>query len=290
MTRAPWTIALAVVLALPAAACSGDAGSAPESVRLRFDYDEGDTLAYEYHASGIATLPDTTEAGEPTEHPFERTLRITEVATDVTPRGHYMLDLVYHLEPDSVESEKGHPGRIALEVEITSRGRIIDVTGVETAGSLFGGIDFQSYFEQSQPVFPDRALKVGDSWTQEVKVVSPTSEPVVTSSTYVLESLVEEEGRTLAVIAYDGDIYLPVQYPARADSATGEDASVDRTTSIEERISVSGKIYFDHEAGVMRRMESTAEATFTRIGFRDGQPVRRDMRIREESSMRLLSR
>lgn len=289
MTRAIRAFALAATIGVPAA-CSGGGTEAPAAVRLRFEYTEGDTLAYEYHAEGVAVLPDTTEpGGGPVEKPFERSMRITEVATDVTPRGHYVLDLVYHLEPDSVHAAKGLPDRIELGVEITPQGRIIDVSGVETARPLYGDIDFQSYFEQSQPVFPERALKIGDSWTQEVKVVSPTSEPVVTSSTYVLESVVEEEGRELAVIAYDGDIYLPVRFPAPSDSAGGGAGNADRTTSVEERISVSGRIYFDHAAGVMRRMDAKAEATFTRIGFREGRPVRRDLRIRESNSMRLVS-
>ncbi|MBW3660279.1 MAG: hypothetical protein KY397_01425 [Gemmatimonadetes bacterium] len=277
----------ALVIALSAAVACAGGDERPEAVRLRFEYGQGDTLSYDYHARGTATLPDTSDSGETLERTFERRMRIDEVATDVTPRGHYQLALVYHIEADSAHRAKGLPERIRLQVEITPQGRIIDVSGVETARPLYGDIDFQSYFEQSQPVFPDRPLRVGDSWTQEVKVVSPESEPVVTSSNYVLESLVEEDGRSLAVIAYDGEIYLPVRFSGPADSAAGVE---ERITSIEERIEVRGKIYFDPAAGVMRRVEAKAEATFTKIGFRDGEAVRREMKLKEESTMRLVER
>lgn len=279
-------LALAVVgmTAFAALACGGGETD-PETVRLRFEYTEGDTLRYDYHASVRATLPDTTDGDEPVERAFDRTMEIEEVATDVTPSGHYELDLVYHLHPDSLHRRKNLPERVRLRLEMTPQGRIIDVTGVETARQLYGDIDFQSYFEQSQPVFPERALEIGDSWTQEVKVVSPESEPVVTSSTYVLESLVQEGGRELAVIAYDGDIYLPVRFSSPDDSVSGGES---RTSSIEERIRVRGKIYFDHAAGVMWRMEAKAEATFTRVGFKDGERVKREMTIHEESEMRLV--
>ncbi|MDX1661500.1 MAG: hypothetical protein R3326_06895 [Gemmatimonadota bacterium] len=276
---------IVAAVALAALACGADREEADETIRLRFEYSEGDTLRYAYHASGTAVFPDTAAGDERVERPFERTMEIEEVATDVTPAGHYELALVYHIRPDSLHRDKG-PQEIRLRLEITPQGRILDVTGVETARPLYGEIDFQSYFEQSQPVFPDRGLEVGDSWTQEVKVVSPESEPVVTSSTYVLEEVIEEGGRELAVIGYDGDIYLPVRYTPPSDSAPGEE---DRTTSIEERIRVRGQIYFDHAAGVMRRVEAKAEATFTRRGFRDGEPVRREMKIREESTMELIS-
>ncbi|HUE96497.1 MAG TPA: DUF6263 family protein [Longimicrobiaceae bacterium] len=285
MTRRAVAVACGAI-ALGSLACAGEE-EGPRSVRLRFEYREGDTLTYAYQAKGTATFADTTDGGETVERAFERAMEIEEVATDVTPSGHYELSLVYHLQPDSAHRAKGLPEEIRLQLEITPRGRIVEVSGVETARPLYGDIDFQSYFEQSQPVFPERPLKVGDSWTQEVKVVSPESEPVVTTSTYVLESLVQEEGRELAVIGYDGDIYLPVRFSSSADTSAAT-TNGDRATSIEERIRVRGKIYFDHEAGVMRRMESKAEATFTKVRMRQGERVRRQMKIREESTMTLM--
>jgi hypothetical protein len=268
---------LALLLAIATTSACGERG-APSEVRLRFEYEVGDTLLYEYRTEGAVTVPDTAEASGRATHPYERNMTVEEAVREVTPRGNYILVWTFHLPQGSSAHGGGDlPERLQLTVEITPQGRILSIGGVETARPLFGEIDFQSYFEQSQPVFPERALKVGDSWTQEVKVVSPRSEPVVTSSTYVLERVTEEDGEPVAVIAFDGDIYLPFPYrSAGADTAAA-------VTTAEERIRVRGEMFFAHESGRLLRVETEADATLTRVELEGGQPVRREMQIRESS-------
>lgn len=273
---------LAGGLLVAAALACGGREEAPAGVRLRFAYERGDTLRYLYRATGHATIPDSVDPSRSVEKPYERRMWIEETATEITPRGHYVLDLTYRPVPSD---SSGHaPGPISLVVEITPQGRIVDVRGVETARPLFGEIDFRSYFEQSQPVFPDRPLRPGDSWTQEVKVVSAQEEPVETSSTYVLEALTEEDGEPIAVIAFDGDIYLPIRSSTR-DSA-GD--SPDHAVALEQEIRVRGTIHFAHEEGRVRLVESRADATLTRLSLRAGEPARRAVRLREESTIRLV--
>jgi hypothetical protein len=273
------------VLALALAsivACGG--GGAPSEVRLRLEYAEGDTLVYRYHTEGTVSVPDTTQPSGRASHPYERNMTVEEAVRDVTASGNYVLAWTFHVPVEETASDSGAtepPQQVQLTVEITPQGRILSIGGVETARPLFGEIDFQSYFEQSQPVFPDRALKVGDSWTQEVKVLSPSSEPVVTTSTYVLERVVEEDGAQLAVIAFDGDIYLPFPYrPAGADSTAPEMTS-------EERIRVNGEMFFALETGRVLRVVTNADATLTKVESEDGQPVRREAQIRETSRYEL---
>jgi hypothetical protein len=272
---------LALALA-PVLACGG--GGAPSEVRLRLEYAEGDTLVYRYHTEGTVSVPDTTQPSGRASHPYERIMTVEEAVRDVTASGNYVLAWTFHVPTEEAAPDSGTAAptqQVQLTVEITPQGRILSIGGVETARPLFGEIDFQSYFEQSQPVFPDRALKVGDSWTQEVKVLSPSSEPVVTTSTYVLERVVEEEGTPLAVIAFDGDIYLPFPYrPAGADSTAAEMTS-------EERIRVNGEMFFALETGRVLRVLTNADATLTKVEIEDGQPVRREAQIRETSRYEL---
>lgn len=255
----------------------------PSAVRLRLDYEEGDTLVYRYHTEGTVTIPDTSQPSGRVAHPYERSMVVEEAVVDVTPRGNYVLDWTFHLPSDSTAGmHEELSGPVRLTVEITPQGRILSVGGVETARPLFGEIDFQSYFEQSQPVFPARELKVGDSWTQEVKVLSPRSEPVVTSSTYVLERIEQAAGEAIAVIAFDGDIYLPFPYrPADADSTAAPSMA-------EERIRVMGEMSFAIDRGRVRKVESDADATLTRVAMEDGEPIRKEMQIRESSSYELV--
>ena len=276
---------LVLLLAAATTSACGERG-APSEVRLRLEYEAGDTLLYEYRTEGAVTVPDTAQASGRATHPYERNMTVEEAVLEVTPRGNYVLAWTFHLPREASAAEGGGelPERVQLTVEITPQGRILSIGGVETARPLFGEIDFQSYFEQSQPVFPERALKVGDSWTQEVKVVSPRSEPVVTSSTYVLDRVTEEDGTPIAVIAFDGDIYLPFPYrSAGADSAAA-------ATTAEERIRVKGEMYFALDSGRVRRVETEADATLTRVELENGQPVRREMQIRESSRYSLVNR
>lgn len=272
----------ACLLVVSVVACGGG-GEASESeslaVILRLAYEKGDTLTYEYEVTGTAIVPDSTEASGTKERNFERKMRVEEVAIDITAGGHYMISQIYHLPQDSSHVARGWPDRMELLLELTAQGRILDVGGVETAKPIFGDMDFKSYFEQVQPVFPERPLKLGDSWTQQVKVVSPNSEPVVTSSTYVFEELVEEAGQSIAIIVFDGDIYLPVKYV----ESHGEEVETS-----EERIRSRGKIYFAHEKGVVERVETQSEATLTRVSLVDGEPVRRDIQIEQKSHLALV--
>jgi hypothetical protein len=278
----PCSAALRVAAVLSALLAACDRGGEPEGVRLRFEYDEGDTLRYSYRSEGTVTIPDTTAAGGRSTRDYERTMRIEEVAEEVTPGGQYRLAVTYHLPPDSVSGTPS-PAPITIRLELTPQGKIRSVSGVETAKPLFGDIDFQSYFEQAQPVFPERPLEVGDSWTQEVRVMSTIAEPVTTSSTYVLESVSEESGRPVATIAFDGEIYLPIGHSSSlADSAEAP------AELAEERIRVHGRIVFDYERGVMRRVETTARATVTKLAIAGGEPTRQDLQIEERSEIRLV--
>lgn len=299
--------AFAWFLALPAflvvawaatAACSAESPSDAEAVRLRFGYAEGDTLRYDYRTVGTVTMPDTADATTRSRE-YERTMQIEEVALEVTPLDHVVLALTYITEPKRIaeadtlaptdddaptggKSDASPPDSVSLVVEMTTRGRIVRVTGAEDARRMFGDLDFQSMFEQTQPVFPDRRLEAGDSWTQTVKVLSPSREPVETSSTYVLEELTEIDGEAVAVIRFDGDIYLPVTFDP--------DVSPGGLQSVEQEIRLRGTIHFAHERGVIRRVEHTAEGTVRKVSLREGRPVRTSVRVDQETSIRLVEK
>jgi hypothetical protein len=265
---------------LVTASCLTGCREAPEEpqVELRLHYEIGDTLYYEFTADGTATYPDTVTAGK-TTRTYERHLRIDEVATDLTPSGNYLLAWTYHLPARVEDGTDVEPSDITINLEISPQGRIIDVTNLESAKTLFHDMDFRSWLEQTQPVFPERALKIGDSWTQQVKVLSPEAEPVVTTSNYVLEDLTEENGEPIAIIAFDGDVYLPT------NPEEGEDPNA---VSAEERIRVRGRMYFAHQRGQTVRVETNAQAEITRVLIEDGSVHRRSIEIEQQSHLRLV--
>ena len=118
----------------------------PSEVRLRLEYAEGDTLLYDYHTEGDVTIPDTSDPTGRKTHPYQRNFLVEEAVRDVTPSGNYALAWTFHLPPDSAagQAEAALPDSVRLAVEITPQGRILSISGVETARPLFGEKDFQS--------------------------------------------------------------------------------------------------------------------------------------------------
>jgi hypothetical protein len=271
--RHVWGLALAAAVVGACSSGEGEPPRAPE-VRLRLEYEIGDTLNYRYRVWGTVTRADTT-GGKPSSESYERIMSVEEVATEVTARGNYLLAWTYRPAKQEVDHEM--PAEFALRVEITPQGKIMDVGDLGSARRAFGNLDFKTYLDQTQPVFPERPLKVGDSWTQEVRVLSPQAEPVVTRSTYVLEGLDE---RT-AVIAFDGDVYLPVVY--EADSLTGR---APQTT--EERIRLRGRLHFDRERQIVARVETTAQATVTKVTMGPQGPSRQNIDMSQQSELTLV--
>lgn len=257
-------------------ACSSGEGEPARvaDVRLRLAYEIGDTLHYEYRVWGTMTRPDTA-SGAPASESFQRTHAVEEVATEVTPRGNYLLAWTYRSTDEPKPGAK--PTEFALRVEITPQGKIIDVGDLRSARKVLGNLDLKTYLDQTQPVFPERPLKVGDSWTQEVRVLSPQAEPVVTRSTYVLEDLDDKT----AVIAFDGDVYLPVVY--EADSLTEH---APQTT--EERIRLRGRLHFNRERQIVARVETTAQATVTKVTMGPQGPSRQNIDMSQQSELTLV--
>ena len=272
---------LGLLVVVACLSCSQESsGDGSERVSLGLSYSVGETLRYLYTAEGTVTYPDSTIGEEQARERYDRRIEIDEVATEVAPNGNYLLAWTYHLPPRAEPASDGAGNQtVTIRLEITPQGRIVEVADVETAKPLFGDMDFRTYLEQTQPVFPERPLMVGDSWTQHVRVLSPRAEPVVTTSNYVLEEVREMDGRSIAVIAFDGNVYLP-----RHGSWEEEDVR-----SSEERIRVRGRLYFDHELGLTRKVETTAKAEIIRTTGEGADARRSTLDIDQTSQLELLN-
>ena len=73
--------------------------------------------------------------------------------------------------------------------------------------------------------------------------------------------------------------------PAVADALSESGAPA----TTEERIRVSGEMYFALESGKVRRAESEADATLTKVEIVDGEPVPREIKIRESTRYEVTS-
>lgn len=98
----------------------------------------------------------------------------------------------------------------------------------------------RNYYEQGMPVFPERDLSLGESWTQTTRIVLP-DETLEASTTYRLKSLVREAGYDCAVIEYDGNMVIPIE-------ASPEDST--QRTGL-DRIDATGMISFAYKEGMV---------------------------------------
>ncbi|MGH7587294.1 MAG: hypothetical protein ACRELU_01755, partial [Gemmatimonadota bacterium] len=75
--------------------------------------------------------------------------------------------------------------------------------------------------------------------------------------------------------------YLPVVY--EADSLTGQ---APQTT--EERIRLRGRLHFDRERQIVARVETTAQATVTKVTMGRQGPSRQNIDMSQQSELTLV--
>jgi hypothetical protein len=99
----------------------------------------------------------------------------------------------------------------------------------------------KEYYKQYAPVFPAVDVSPGYTWTQTYKVMLE-EEPVEASTTYEIKSFVREKGYDCAVIAFDGNIIIPVMV---------EDKDGIKSKRGVDRINVDGVMYFGYKYGIL---------------------------------------
>jgi hypothetical protein len=137
--------------------------------------------------------------------------------------------------------------------------------------ALFGGLTSGGLDQPFGPEFPDHALTVGDSWTQEESQDIPdTDQTVAMSVTYTVTGTDTIDGHDVTVIDFSAtssgaDVDLGQMFQALIEgfASMGQDTSttapiptIDFVVSIGES-SGSGTYWFDQEAGIVRKVSQT---------------------------------
>ncbi|MDX9856749.1 MAG: hypothetical protein RBT76_03055 [candidate division Zixibacteria bacterium] len=97
----------------------------------------------------------------------------------------------------------------------------------------------RQFYEQASTVFPKGPVEQGKTWSHSTHVML-NDEKVEAATTYELKSFAREKGFECAVIAYDGNLLLPIP-PMDGDSTLRQGV---------DRIDVSGMMYFAYVEGV----------------------------------------
>ena len=134
--------------------------------------------------------------------------------------------------------------------------------------ALFGGLTSGGLDQPFGPEFPDHALAVGDSWTEEQSQDIPdTDQTVATSVTYTVTGTDTVDGHDVMVIDFTAtssgaEVDLGQMFQALIEgfasmgqdtSTTGPIPEIEFVVSIGET-SGSGTYWFDQEAGIVRKV------------------------------------
>jgi len=156
----------------------------PESVRLVYEPQAGSFTAYkmEMKASAKVTgMEKETYPGVPQESTTYGKFIFSDKILDVTPEGKIYEELTY----SDVQLEMGVEGRRqnlpfadklkgkSILMVIDKDGRVISTEGLDQFTEELKDLRLENMYMQLRPIFPDRELKVGDSWDNRTESAIP---------------------------------------------------------------------------------------------------------------------
>lgn len=162
------------------------------------------------------------------------------------------------VEKDSSKSDTmAHTDDMTMYMK--PNGKIVDLEPTRSRTSRLSYM--KSYIEQGQPVFPSGELAKGYSWTQSTKVILPDG-PIEASTTYEIKSFARERGYDCVVIAYDGNMAIPLE--PTEEKGYQLLSGVDRITS-------KGHLYFAYKEGMIVVQMERWLLDGDRLGVKDGK-------------------
>lgn len=165
-------IILFVILALIFAGCG------PKSVKLEYRLAKGDVSDYqmvmemegETRIEGMGQTKKSKLEGK-------QELELTQEVKEVLPDGILDVELTYtkatmEMSVDGKKAPSSSLEKLLVGKKISMRmdkqGKTLEAKGLEGLPGLPQGMDLENLTRQAQPVFPDKELKKGDSWIQDL--------------------------------------------------------------------------------------------------------------------------
>lgn len=133
--------------------------------------------------------------------------------------------------------------KFGFELRMRKNGEIVKVVTDDPKLAF----EYDRSYKPSQPVFPDRSIKSGFSWTQNFSVEVPRGNPTVATTRYHLDSFTQVDRFDCAVINFKGELeYEECQQPP-ADKPLKEFIA----KKYRSQVTSEGRIYFAHREGFM---------------------------------------
>lgn len=170
------------------------------------------------------------------------------------------IDTWHYTKPNKDDSTQLDSVTYSREMDliVLQNGKIIDFTFKDPEDKAASYM--KNYYEQGMPVFPSTKVYPGYSWTQTTSVMLP-SETMNASTTYTIKSLVRELGYDCAVIAYTGNLLIPIE-PKDGDKTQRSGL---------DKIQTDGMIYFAYVKGIVIKQTEKWKTEGERTQLTDGE-------------------
>jgi len=216
-------------------------GCGEKAIKLSLKFNEGDIYKYKLIQDSVTS---TEFMGKKMEMPSKAEITLTQKVEKIN-QGIAELKITYdsfdmkmNVGGKEIPSNMGKSmiGKTNI-MKISEDGEIVEPKGMKAMVGLQGlGGDIKNVFFNLYPKFPERKLKVGDSWTQKQEIPQSQME-IAVEALYTLSGKEEKQGYKCAVI--DSVTTMSIKGGNQAKmSITGEGKG-------------KGTTYFAYEKGIL---------------------------------------
>lgn len=267
-------IILSAILALILTGCG------PKSVKLEYRLTKGDVSDYqmvmemegETRIEGMGQTKSSKLEGK-------QELELTQEVKEVSPDGILDVEVTYtkatmEMSVDGKKAPFPSMEKLLVGKKISMRmdrqGRTLEAKGLEGLPGLPQGMDLENLTRQAQPVFPDKELKKGDSWIQDLGMSAQLAEGMyldqIGEAKYTLLGFKKMKGYPCAEIKSVVDLTQSIDLTQeQVNPATGQ------KTKVEMKVKNDGQgegiIYYAYQDGKLIKsnmvMDMKSEATTT---------------------------
>ena len=145
----------------------------------------------------------------------------------------------------------------SMSMKVTKTGKILEIKGLEGLKRVMPQLDIQGMIKQSQPAFPEKEVRIGESWTQDVELPLPqVGKPVTIETEYTLKGFEKINGYNCARIEVKADVLLTdlVFDMSLGKPQTEVGMVIDRLSQKTE-----GMLYFAHKEGIVVKSDQDVD-------------------------------
>lgn len=206
------TVRFATLLGLLLVIFTFGCESGKKRVNIRYKFKPDMTLKYEQTSKGSVRVVAGDSVIQDSYNDITTTLtwKVEEITDDQTAKivetkefHSRMLDRRDSSLTDTVEPGAG------FTLYIKPNGKLVDI--IPAAEEMQGVASYiQKYFEQGAPMFPDDDVDQGYSWNQSSTIVLPDG-PIEANTKFTVKSFARHHGYDCVVIAYEGNLAIPLE-------------------------------------------------------------------------------